>query len=76
MSDEQKEVAVEGSPYLRKNLDSNCIINTNMAEIEAARQRKRIRQQEKKKKAAMENELVELREQVAQLTQLVKDMVK
>lgn len=76
MSDENKEVAVEGSPFLRKNLDSNCIINTNMAEIEAARQRKRIRQQEKKKKASMENELVELRDQVAQLTQLVKDMVK
>lgn len=69
-------VGVEGQTFLKKDLLSNGCINTNKAEIEAARKRKQLRLEEKQKKEALENEVVELRSQLAELTQLVKDMVK
>ena len=67
---------VEGNGYLRKDLVTGAIINTNEKEMERARERKVLKRIKKAEEARMQSEVKELRSEIAELKELVKELVK
>jgi hypothetical protein len=67
---------VEGDAYLHKDVLSGAIINTNEKEIERARIRKKQRMKRKQEEERLKEEVSQLRSDIADLTQLVKELVK
>lgn len=63
------QVKVDGHPHLVKNMNTGVIINTNKAEIEAARKRKI-------KRRETEAEMVDLKLQVERLTTIIEQLVE
>lgn len=72
---QQEWKRVEGSTSLYKNIDSGTIINTNEQEILLARKRKEIHKEEQEKQIRLEGELASMKDMVANLTELVKELV-
>lgn len=66
---------VEGSSSLYKNLATGTVINTNEDEIRLARKRKQIRLEKQNKNKQMEGELADLRSEVSELKDLIKELV-
>ena len=67
--DENRYIQVEGNPSLVRDRESGAILNSNVSEIK--------RQKEiKEKNLLKEQELVELKEEVSELKDLVKQLVE
>tara|TARA_B100001057_G_scaffold190156_1_gene190935 strand:+ start:24087 stop:24302 length:216 start_codon:yes stop_codon:yes gene_type:complete len=67
--DENRYIQVENNPNLVRDRESGAILNSNVSEIK--------RQKEiKEKNLLKEQELVELKEEVSELKDLVKQLVK
>jgi len=63
------QVKVDGHSHLVKNMKTGVIINTNKAEIEAARKRKT-------RKKEVEAEMLDLKLQVERLTTIIEQLVE
>jgi polyhydroxyalkanoate synthesis regulator phasin len=63
-------------PNLYKDETTGAIINTNVREIQRARERKEQKKLKKIEDARMKSEVQELRSEIAELKELVKELVK
>lgn len=71
-----KYVPVEGHPHLVRDMESHAVINTNSAEIHAAKERKRLRKEKKRQEERdrcrldnLERDLSEIKEALNLLIQ-------
>ena len=60
-------VPVEDKPGLVKNKDTGVILNINKAEVEQARERKRLRKQKDQELEDIKNDIRDLKEMVLKL---------
>jgi len=67
--DENRYIQVEGNPSLVRDRESGAILNSDVSEIKRQKEIKR-------KNLLKEQELVELKEQVSELKDLVKQLVE
>jgi len=67
--DENRYIQVEGNPSLVRDRESGAILNSDVSEIKRQKEIKR-------KNLLKEQELVELKEEVSELKDLVKQLVK
>ena len=67
--DENRYIQVEGNPSLVRDRESGAIINSDVSEIKRQKEIKR-------KNLLKEQELVELKEEVSELKDLVKQLVE
>jgi hypothetical protein len=65
----RKYIKVEGSQTLVRDINSNAILNTDTATINAAREAKRLRQ-------SRNNEVVELRNEVREMKDLINKLIE
>ena len=64
-----KFLRVEGQSHLKKDPTTGTILNTNYAEIESARKRK-------KSKNDLQQEVADLKSQVQKLTSIIEELVE
>ena len=67
--DENRYIQVEGNPSLGRDRESGAILNSDVSEIKRQKEIKR-------KNLLKEQELVELKEEVSELKDLVKQLVE
>ena len=67
--DENRYIQVEGNPSLVRDRESGAILNSDVSEIKRHKEIKR-------KNLLKEQELVELKEEVSELKDLVKQLVE
>jgi len=67
--DENRYIQVEGNPSLVRDRESGAILNSDVSEIKRQKEIKR-------KNLLKEQELVELKEEVSELKDLVKQLVE
>ena len=67
--DENRYIQVEGNPSLVRDRESGAILNSDVSEIKRQKEIKR-------KNLLKEHELVELKEEVSELKDLVKQLVE
>ena len=67
---------VEGYSQIVKNPKTGTLLNTNVPEIRNARKRKKIKVQEKEKQERLEQEVSDLRSEMAEIKSLLKQIAE
>jgi hypothetical protein len=61
------QAKVEGNEHLLKDIDVNCVINTNVDELNKAKRLKQKRLDEERRMVTLENELLDIKQMLKQL---------
>jgi len=67
---------VENLSGFVRDTETNVVINTNKAEIEAARKRKQLMKQQKEQQLSLANEVEDLKDEIKEIKDLLVQLVE
>ena len=69
-------VKVKDHDHLMRNTQSNCIVNTNKAEYEEYLTRRKLKKNEKNKVDNLERDISTLRNEITEIKDMLRSLVK
>lgn len=69
-------VSVEGSSFLKKNLATGVVINTNEDELRAARERRKLRMLKIETEAAKEKEIEQMKSEISDIKAMLQQLLE